>query len=154
MSINIHQTFVSLMETNLKVDGATHQQVWRHTYGQPRGFDARFVLQILNIVPKLLFAQIPMVFPNLLSSGTSTTSAMGLPWTPRATISSSEGELLFSSPFVWQIRLKAKVKNNWMKLVLGPNFASSTLFHTLVSGLGMSTIMRRRTLMGGAATPG
>ena len=44
------------METNLKVDGATHQQVWRHTYGQPRGFDARFVLQILcqnlNIVPR------------------------------------------------------------------------------------------------------
>jgi len=27
----------------LKIDGATHQQVWRHTYGQPRGFDARYI---------------------------------------------------------------------------------------------------------------
>ena len=43
---------------------------------------------------------------------------------------------------------------NWMKLTLGPNFTLTTLFLTLVSGLGMSTNMRRRTQMVGAATPG
>merc|ERR1711974_576749 len=26
-----------------KVDGATKQQLWRKTFGQPRGFDARYI---------------------------------------------------------------------------------------------------------------
>ena len=33
-----------------KIDGATHQQVWRHTYGQPRGFDARCCRQKYLII--------------------------------------------------------------------------------------------------------
>jgi len=28
---------------SIKVDGTTHEQVWRHTYGQPRGFDPRYI---------------------------------------------------------------------------------------------------------------
>ena len=144
------------METNLKVDGATHQQVWRHTYGQPRGFDARFVLQILcqnlNIVPtSQLCSPISWVKPALRYIHDE---CYGVALDAEGNYLIIGGWAAFVSPFVWKIRLKAKVKNNWMKLVLGPNFASSTFFHTLVSGLGMSTSMRRRTLMGGAATPG
>ena len=50
-------------------------------------------------------------------------------------------------------------QNNWMKLVLGQSaFVSSTLlwdlFTHLLSGLGMSTSMKRPTLMGGAVIPG
>ena len=37
-------------ELFFKIDGATHQQVWRHTFGQPRGFDARCCRQNYLII--------------------------------------------------------------------------------------------------------
>ena len=57
-----------------KIDGATHQQVWRHTYGQPRGFDARCCRQ------KYHFSKHWHLFERIHCPGTSTMSAMGLPW--------------------------------------------------------------------------
>ena len=40
-----------------KIDGATHQQVWRHTYGQPRGFDARCCKQKYLIIHPIICNQ-------------------------------------------------------------------------------------------------
>ena len=79
-----------------KIDGATHQQVWRHTYGQPRGFDARCCRQ------KYHFSKHWHLFERIHCPGTSTMSAMGLPWMLTGTTWLLEGEqvLIFIFPLL------------------------------------------------------
>ena len=149
------------------MDGETHQQVWRHTYGQPRGFDARFHSQRNHVKTRSRFL---MFTSQTKCQGTSMTSVMELPWMRRATISSSEGKTCFTivpttqpaslevvnvTPSVIPRYYYNIINRSSIKNMIKYNIYSLFNYATCPSlVLGMSTIMRKPMLMGGAAIPG
>ena len=148
------------------MDGATHQQVWRHTYGQPRGFDARFSFAKKSCWDQISFS-CSLLKPNVkVHPWRVLWSCLGC-WGQLSHHRRVKHGLLLSQlrnlPLfrlsMWLPVLSHDtitiINRSSIKNMIKYNIYSLSNYATCPSlGLGMSTIMRKPMLMGGAAIPG